>query len=206
MPVSRVRKILRNILQLYPFKLPHAQELVPGKREAFALQFLARIEVDNVWPCNIFWTEEARFHLQGPVNTQNCRMWARENPFQMQPLPLHFYKFTVCCGFKAGFIVDNFFLEEIDPSGHVQSKGLAMNLFCATNSFQHCKSADVWKVQFLCKLALLRTPVKQLLNLHFGNYRIICRHFPTAWTPRLPDLNPCDFWLWVSTTRVRLRT
>ncbi|GBN95482.1 hypothetical protein AVEN_183246-1 [Araneus ventricosus] len=74
--------------------------------------------------------------------------------------------------------------------------GHAMNLFCATSSFLHCNSADVCKAQFLCKLALLHTPVKQLLNMHFGNDRIICRHFPTAWTPRSPDLNPCDFWLW----------
>ncbi|GBM38221.1 hypothetical protein AVEN_8282-1 [Araneus ventricosus] len=42
----------------------------------------------------------------------------------------------------------------------------------------------------------IATPVKQLLNLHFGNDRIISRHFPTAWPPRSPDLNPCDFWLW----------
>ncbi|GBN11659.1 hypothetical protein AVEN_102859-1 [Araneus ventricosus] len=42
----------------------------------------------------------------------------------------------------------------------------------------------------------IATPVKQLLNLHFGNDRIICNHFPTACPPRSPDLNPCDFWLW----------
>ncbi|GBM27559.1 hypothetical protein AVEN_97075-1 [Araneus ventricosus] len=30
MPVSTVRKILRNILQCYPFKITHAQELVPA--------------------------------------------------------------------------------------------------------------------------------------------------------------------------------
>ncbi|GBM14225.1 hypothetical protein AVEN_167309-1 [Araneus ventricosus] len=41
----------------------------------------------------------------------------------------------------------------------------------------------------------IATPVKQLLNLHFGNGRIISRHFPTAWPPRSPDLNTCDFWL-----------
>ncbi|GBO19947.1 hypothetical protein AVEN_10826-1 [Araneus ventricosus] len=41
----------------------------------------------------------------------------------------------------------------------------------------------------------IATPVKQLLNLHFGNGRIISRRFPTAWPPRSPDLNPCDFWL-----------
>ncbi|GBM23777.1 hypothetical protein AVEN_271137-1 [Araneus ventricosus] len=47
MPVSTFRKILRNILQCYPFKITHVQELVPAdlpKRGAFALQFLARME------------------------------------------------------------------------------------------------------------------------------------------------------------------
>ncbi|GBM68019.1 hypothetical protein AVEN_75863-1 [Araneus ventricosus] len=98
MPVSTVRKILRNILQCYPFKITHVQELVPAnlpKREAFDLQFLARMEVDNAWPRNILWTDEAHFHLQGSVNTQNCRIWARENSFQMQPLFLHSQKVTV---------------------------------------------------------------------------------------------------------------
>ncbi|GBM40785.1 hypothetical protein AVEN_80795-1 [Araneus ventricosus] len=40
----------------------------------------------------------------------------------------------------------------------------------------------------------IATPVKQLLNLHFRNNRISSRHFPTAWPPRSPDLNTCDFW------------
>ncbi|GBM01143.1 hypothetical protein AVEN_27243-1 [Araneus ventricosus] len=50
MPANMVRKILRNILQCYPFKITHVQELVAAdlpKREAFALQFLVRMEVDN---------------------------------------------------------------------------------------------------------------------------------------------------------------
>ncbi|GBL93011.1 hypothetical protein AVEN_54647-1 [Araneus ventricosus] len=53
MPVSTVRKILRNTLQCYPFKITHVQKLVPAdlpKREAFVLQFLARMEMDNAWP------------------------------------------------------------------------------------------------------------------------------------------------------------
>ncbi|GBM51963.1 hypothetical protein AVEN_194258-1 [Araneus ventricosus] len=50
MPVNTVHKILRNILQCYPFKIKYVQALVPAdlpKREAFALQFLARMEVVN---------------------------------------------------------------------------------------------------------------------------------------------------------------
>ncbi|GBN85470.1 hypothetical protein AVEN_161293-1 [Araneus ventricosus] len=77
MPVSTVRKILLRILQYYPFKITHVQELVPAnlpKREAFALQFFARMEVDNAWPCNILWTDEDHFHLEGSVNTKNGRI------------------------------------------------------------------------------------------------------------------------------------
>ncbi|GBM24104.1 hypothetical protein AVEN_165649-1 [Araneus ventricosus] len=71
-PVSKVRKILRNILQCYPIKITHAKELVPAdlpKREAFALEFLARMEVGNARPWNILWIDEVHFHLQGSVNT-----------------------------------------------------------------------------------------------------------------------------------------
>ncbi|GBM29950.1 hypothetical protein AVEN_167430-1 [Araneus ventricosus] len=77
MSVSTVRRMLRNILQCYPFKITDVQELVPAdlsKREVFALQFLARMEVENAWPWNILWTDEAHFHLQGSANTQNCRI------------------------------------------------------------------------------------------------------------------------------------
>ncbi|GBL86369.1 hypothetical protein AVEN_164543-1 [Araneus ventricosus] len=98
MPVSTVRKILRNILQCFPFKITPVQELVHAdlpKREAFALQLIARMEVDNAWPWHILWTDEAHFHLQGSVNTQNWGIWARENPLQMQPMPLHSQKVTL---------------------------------------------------------------------------------------------------------------
>ncbi|GBL79395.1 hypothetical protein AVEN_92582-1 [Araneus ventricosus] len=122
MPVSTTRKILQNILQCYPLKIMHIQELVLAdllKREAFALQFLARMEVDIAWSWNILWTDKAHFHLQGSVNTQNCRTWARENPFQMQPLPRHSQKVTVWCRFGAAFIVGPCVFDEIGPSGPV---------------------------------------------------------------------------------------
>ncbi|GFT82384.1 uncharacterized protein TNCV_2388811 [Trichonephila clavipes] len=42
----------------------------------------------------------------------------------------------------------------------------------------------------------IRICVQQSLRQHFTNDRVISRAFPTAWPPRSPDLNPCDFWLW----------
>ncbi|UYV70436.1 hypothetical protein LAZ67_7002976 [Cordylochernes scorpioides] len=37
---------------------------------------------------------------------------------------------------------------------------------------------------------------KQLLKDTFGEDRVISRHFIYQWSPRSPDLTPCDFWLW----------
>ncbi|KAF8791010.1 hypothetical protein HNY73_005947 [Argiope bruennichi] len=39
-------------------------------------------------------------------------------------------------------------------------------------------------------------PVTALLRALFEDQRVISRSFPTALSPRSPDLNPCDFWLW----------
>ncbi|GBM33721.1 hypothetical protein AVEN_47030-1 [Araneus ventricosus] len=89
------------------------------KREAFTVQFLARM--DNAWPWKISLTEDTHLQLKGSDNTQNCRIWARENPSQMQQLPLHSQKITVWCGFTATFIVGHFFFEEIGLLGPVNS-------------------------------------------------------------------------------------
>ncbi|GBM36494.1 hypothetical protein AVEN_249684-1 [Araneus ventricosus] len=180
MPVSTVRKILRNILQCYAFKIRHVQELVPAdlpKRE-----------------------DEAHFHLRSSVNTQNCRIWTRENPFKIQPLPLHSQKVTVWCGFTAAFIVGPFFFEEIGPLGLVSCtvngtryESLLRNQLIPTLQQRGYMDSTIFMQDGAP--THIATPVKQLLNLNFGNDRIISRHFPTAWPPRSPDLNPCVFWL-----------
>ncbi|GBL75940.1 hypothetical protein AVEN_234270-1 [Araneus ventricosus] len=77
------------------------------------------MKVDDAWPWNILCTDEAHFHFQFSVNTQNCRIWDRENPFQIQPLTLHSQNVTEWCGVTAAFIVGPFFSEEIGPSGPV---------------------------------------------------------------------------------------
>ncbi|GFW82071.1 uncharacterized protein TNCV_772001 [Trichonephila clavipes] len=105
---STVQKIMRNILRYYPYKLQFVQELLPRDfetRHLFSLQFLARLEVDPEWPWNILWTDEAHFHLDGSVNTHNCRIWETDNPHSTLRVPLHSPKVTVRCGFSASFIL-----------------------------------------------------------------------------------------------------
>ncbi|GBM77667.1 hypothetical protein AVEN_226053-1 [Araneus ventricosus] len=111
--------------------------------------------------------------------------WAREYPFQMQPLPLHSQKITVWCEFTAAFIVGAFVLEHIGPSGPVTCvvnctsyESLLQNQ--PIPALQQCGCAD--STIFMQDVSPPRTapPLNQLLNLHFGNDRIISRHFLTA--------------------------
>ncbi|GBM50112.1 hypothetical protein AVEN_242251-1 [Araneus ventricosus] len=119
----------------------------------------------------------------------------------MQPLPLHSQKVTVWCGFTAAFIVGPFFFEEIGPSGPVtctvngtRYEPLLLNQLIPALQQRGCVNSTIFMKDGAP--THIATPVKQLLNLHFGNDRIISRHFPTAWLPRSLNLNPCDFWLW----------
>lgn len=47
-----------------------------------------------------------------------------------------------------------------------------------------------------CVLAHIAQAVTALLRAHFRDDRMISRIFPTTYPLHLPDLNPCDFWLW----------
>ena len=61
------------VLQLYPYKMSSNQELLPGNGATqldISLIFLARMQVDTIWPWQILWSDEARFHLNGRMNTR----------------------------------------------------------------------------------------------------------------------------------------
>lgn len=204
LPLSTVYKIVRKVLLYYPYKIKLVQQLKPSDpalRETFALSFLARMEVDMNWPWSMMWTDEAHFYLNGDVNTHNCRIWAKEIPHVIHEIPLHSPKVTVWCGMTANFIMGPFFFEEPSAAGPVTCTVTAARL----ESMLRC-----FVIPELQQRGILDTTVfmqdgapphigrcvKQLLQQHFTNDRIVARHFPIAWPPRSPDLNPCDFWLW----------
>ena len=111
-PWSTVRKILPCILHCYPYKIQIVQQLKPldpQKRLDFAFQFLARMEVDGMWPENILWIDEAHFTLEGAVNTENSRIWGSTKPLLVHQRPLHSAYVTVWCGFTITFIFGPFF-------------------------------------------------------------------------------------------------
>ncbi|GBN89412.1 hypothetical protein AVEN_148120-1 [Araneus ventricosus] len=123
MLISTVRKILRNILQCYPFKITHIQELVSDdlpKREAFACNFLLEWKWTMHGGHGRFCGQTKPISISKVLSILKIAEYRpRENPFQMQPLPVHSQKVTVWCGFTTAFIVGHFFFENIVPSGPI---------------------------------------------------------------------------------------
>ncbi|GBN20788.1 hypothetical protein AVEN_114359-1 [Araneus ventricosus] len=108
-----------------------------------------------------------------------------------------FSKGHCCAGFRQHLSLALFF-EEIGPSGPVtctvngtRYNSLLRNQLIPALQQRGCVDNTICMQDGAPPN--IATPVKQLLNLLFGNDGIISRHFPTAWPPRSPDLNPCDF-------------
>ena len=204
LPWSTVRKVLRCILHWYPYKIQIVHQLKPQdipQRREFAHRFLARMEVDDMWPGNILWTDEAHFTLVGTVNTQNCRIWGSTRPHVVQEQPLHSVYMTAWCGFTSSFILGPFFFEEMTPRGPVRCtvtsaryRDLLVQHVIPALQERNCEHTTIF-MQDGATPHVARH-VKDLLRETFTNDRIISRQFPDDWPSRSPDLNPCDFWLW----------
>ncbi len=95
------RKIARNILKMYPYKISVRQQLNEGdlqKCMEFATKTLLKIARDDNFLDNLIITDEAHFHLNGYVNNQNFRFWGKTNPHLCVETPLHSLKVTAWCG------------------------------------------------------------------------------------------------------------
>ncbi|GFW84315.1 uncharacterized protein TNCV_1131841 [Trichonephila clavipes] len=201
---STVWNVLRKVEHFFPYKIRHNQQLMVNDREkrlTFALTFLARVKVDASWPWKILWSDEAHFHLSGTVNTHNCRIWDTESPRAFQEIPLHSQKVTVWCGFTATFILGPLFFEETTRNGPVTCTVTARRY---KNMLENFEAPQMLQHQCLDSITFMQDGapphiglcVQQFLRQHFTNDRVNSRAFPTAWPPRTPDLNPCDFWMW----------
>ena len=93
---TSLRRVMKS-LNFYPYKLQLIQELKPQDYQprlqcAVRLRELAENE-PNFFD-KLIMSDEAHFHLNGFVNKQNCRFWAKENPRAVHKRELHPAKCT----------------------------------------------------------------------------------------------------------------
>jgi hypothetical protein len=95
---TSVRRILKNDLKLYPYKVQLLHQLLPADsvhRVTFSEWFVNKCREENDFVQYLITSDEAHFHLSGYVNKQNFRFWGKENPQVLHETPLHSIKVTV---------------------------------------------------------------------------------------------------------------
>lgn len=147
---------------------------------------------------NIFFSDEAHFHLNGYVNQQNCRYWSSENPKEKHETQLHSLKVTVWCAIHAQGIIGPYFFEDgrgravtVDSDRYVD---MLNNFFEPALQDFDGYNRDTWFQQDgnTCHTSNRSLPVIQALFPE----KLISRRGDLPWPPRSPDLTPCDFYLW----------
>jgi len=173
------------------------QQLKPqdyAHRLQFANEMLERFASFN----NIFFSDEAHFHLNGHVNRQNCRYWSDTNPKLKHQKPLHSPKVTVWAALSARGIIGPYFYE--DQRGNAVTvnteRYIAMlqNFFApALQDFDGFNQRS-WFQQDGATCHISNDSLSAVREI-FGQ-KVISKRGDINWPPRSPDLSPMDFFLW----------
>lgn len=199
--LSSARRILREDLGLYPYKIWTRQKLTPKNmmdRVAFCKWFMRKCRASDAFLHSVWFTDEAHFHLDGRINTRNNRFWGTEPPDMVEERPLHSLKCTAWCAVSCSGVIGPFWFE--DRVGRTQTVSAeryrrvfeqfleVMQRRCADNY------ATQWYQQDGATPHTARATI-QLIKESFGE-RVISRNTPHPWPANSPDLNPLDFFLW----------
>ena len=198
---SSAWRIVREDLGLYPYRMWTRQKLTPKNmddRVAFCTWFLLQCQASDAFLHNVWFTDEAHFHLDGRINTQNNRYWATTPPDIVEERPLHSLKCPAWCAVSSSGVIGPFWFQ--DRAGLTQTV-TAARYRCIFKHFvaaMQRRCADTYCIQWFQQDGA--TPhtaneTVQLIQQHFGE-RVISRNTRHPWPANSPDLSPPDLFLW----------
>ncbi|CAK9826872.1 hypothetical protein ANTRET_LOCUS4642 [Anthophora retusa] len=191
-----LRRILREDLMMFPYKVQLVQELKPTdyeQRLVYAVR-LQEVTSDNNFIHRLIMSDEAHFHLNGFVNRQNCRVWGTENPRAVHQRQLHPIKCTVWCAVTSQQIIGPYFFE--DNNGNAVSVTGERYRHMLENFLRPAidDNEEMWFQQNGATAHTVRSTMDTLRGIF--DERIISRNSAFNWPPRSPDLTAPDFFLW----------
>lgn len=198
--VESTRQILRNDLKLTPYRIPVKQKLSESDfaaRVSMCLWFQEKIEQNPEWIKQVWFSDEAHFHLFGHVNSKNCVFWSNSPPDFVYEKPLHSLRCTVWMAFSAqGLIGPYFFEDENGASVSITKENYVTTLTHFWDSLRDLtrNRNTQWFQQDGATPHTAATTLTWLRS-KFDN-RIISRRSDVEWAARSPDLSPLDFAIW----------
>lgn len=180
-------RLMRHSLQMFPYKIQTHQPLSPNAINArynFANAMLQLVDDGELDVGNIWFSDEAYFHLDGYVNKQNSRIWRSENPHIAEPASLHSPKIMVWAAVSSKGIIGPFFREQ--PINAVRYLGI-LEEFVTIHTALKDRSNASWFMQDGAR-PHRTSAVFDFLNEHFSE-RVIALDYDMhtgrgiAWPP-----------------------
>ena len=198
---SSIRRILKLDLNLFPYHIQVKHKLTAEDQRARVRMcdwFTERMEEDEDWIDDVWFSDEAHFHIDGRVNSKNNVFWGSNAPNQVLQRPLHSKKVTAWCAMNSKTIIGPFWFEDDDEmttTVNQENYRSVIRKFCAT--LRRRRTIVMDRQWFMQDGATPHTAngTLELLAEKFGN-RVISRRTDHEWAPHSPDLNPLDFFLW----------
>lgn len=201
---ATAQRIARVDAELFPYKVSVHQTLTEGQKTArkrFCAWFVRKCELNHAFVNQIWFSDEAHFHLDGKVNSQNYRFWSHEKPDVLEEAPLHSAKITVWCAMSSAGIVGPFFFE--DGGGDTQTvnaeryRAVLAKFWRSLNNKLRSDPDALQQQWFQQDGATAHTAqaTRDWLRERFGG-RLISRLEVCPWPASSPDLTPLDFFLW----------
>jgi hypothetical protein len=159
------------------------------RRKSFCEWFLAEVEDHPTLNDSCFWSDECHVWLDGYVNSQNSRCWAKKNPHVHVERSLHPQRLTVWAAVSRYHLIGPVFIDGI-VDGQIY-RDLISNQFIPKLREANVNLQESWFMQDSATPHTAQETLR-LLRSHFGE-RLITK---PLWPPHSPDLTPCDFWLW----------
>ena len=186
---SSVRRLLkqRNFKPYIPRVFHALVDGDPDRRMEFAEIMLEKMEEDEDFIDNIWWSDEATFKLNGHINRHNCVYWAEANPHVIIEKDVNLPGVTVWAALSSnGLIGPHFFDGTVNSENYLDLLETTLwprigNLNCY---FQHDGAPPHYALT-----------VRKWLDQRFPE-KWIGRRGPIEYPARSPDLTSLDFFLW----------
>ena len=202
-PRTTVHRILRKDLKQFPYKIQIKQKMKKADKRSrveFCDWIGAKIEKTPSFLDNVWFTDEAHFHLSGHVNKQNMRFWGTENPHEIQEKPLHVEKCTAWCAISTHGIIGPYWFEDFETgeAAVVNQERYRQVLTKFWTALLRRVGESKRKRQWFQQDGATPHTAKQTLQWLKKRFysRVISLKTDQPWPPHSPDLNPPDFFLW----------
>lgn len=193
-PKTTAHRIMAEYLLMKPFKVQFVQQLYEEDlqdRIEMCKTLVPMLQDINIQE-NVFFSDEATFHLNGLVNKHNIRYWCEHNPHATIETVMNSPKVNVWCAMSKNRLIGPFFFEGDTVNGEKYLSMLQTFFIPEVKKLRKIRSIIFQQDGAPPHFSI---EVRQFLHNHFSD-RWIGRGGPIRWAPRSPDLTPLDFFLW----------